>query len=342
MSASASAISASMSAAASGPAGIRRAAAPALTRTGPQGIGPRPPDAFLQPCFQRARIARKAQSHDDELVAAPSSDHVSGACDAGQRVGDRPQQAIADLVPERVVRRLQPADVQEHDHDGLTGAVGESDDPAKLLAHPVAVQQAGELVDRREAPGPGGHGGQLVDGLQPQPHQAEADHGGRHRDHDPVQRFGSRPALRDDDATDHHHQARADGGNPRQRQRRRRHHDHEDVREARPVGSDEHLELAVDDEQRRADRHEPRPRSAGRTVGATQQPHPDQKARDDDVQPHRHHADGRADQGVDRGDDEQRPSGHRQRPGAEARRRPGGTPDARRPPRRATGPRDRR
>jgi len=86
-----------------------------------------------------------------ELVSADASEGIRLAHSAAHLLGDLEEQAIARLVPERIVHRLEAVDVEQQQRD-LTLAPRRG---REHLHQPVAevrpVRKLGELVLPREA-----------------------------------------------------------------------------------------------------------------------------------------------------------------------------------------------
>ena len=91
--------------------------------------------------------------HDDqrELVPAEPGDGVGAAADRPQPPGDLDQQLVADGVPEAVVDRLEPVEV-EHEHGGqVPAASGAGDGLVDALGQQRAVGEIGQRVVEGEA-----------------------------------------------------------------------------------------------------------------------------------------------------------------------------------------------
>jgi hypothetical protein len=84
---------------------------------------------------------------DRELVAAEAPDMPIGADLVAQALGDRLENGVALGVAERVVDRLEPVEVEEHDRAGHTAGGGRAQRFAQQLANPAAIGQAGQDVD---------------------------------------------------------------------------------------------------------------------------------------------------------------------------------------------------
>ena len=96
-----------------------------------------------------ARIGDLLQQHA-ELVAADARDEVVAAHRGAQARGDDLQQAIADVVAERVVHRLEVVEVDEEERRGLLVAPRVRHRLARPLGEHGAVGQPGERVVMRE------------------------------------------------------------------------------------------------------------------------------------------------------------------------------------------------
>jgi hypothetical protein len=110
------------------------------------GRGDRGDDALGD---DRRAIGLEVLGHDDELVAAEAGDRVAGPDGAGDALGDVAQHLVADVVPERVVDKLQPVQVDEEHRQRRPGPPR----PRERVRQPVEqqrpVRQPGQRVVRR-------------------------------------------------------------------------------------------------------------------------------------------------------------------------------------------------
>ena len=99
---------------------------------------------------RRTASCLAAGNQHQELVAAPPEDVVRLADVAQQEHRDLAQDAVAGLVPERVVDRLEAIDVDEHDRQRRLVAAVALQLAADDLVEEAAVARAGQRVgDRR-------------------------------------------------------------------------------------------------------------------------------------------------------------------------------------------------
>jgi hypothetical protein len=111
----------------------------------------------------RGLSAREAPDHQ-ELLAAPSRDRVGRAAHAAQHVRHLHEHAIAGIVPELIVDRLEVVDVDHHEHDVALArrprfvghamlARGRGRVGLDRLQHVAPIAQAGERVRHAETLG---------------------------------------------------------------------------------------------------------------------------------------------------------------------------------------------
>ena len=95
-----------------------------------------------------------------ELVAAEAGDGVALPQQALEALGERGQQPVAVLVPQRVVDLLEVVEVEEDERDTLVAAAGLGRAQyAEAVAEQRPVGEAGEPVVERLASQRGGHHG---------------------------------------------------------------------------------------------------------------------------------------------------------------------------------------
>ncbi len=96
------------------------------------------------------RIDAVAGGHDDgELLAAEPADDVVRPDRRAQRVGQEPQQLVADAVAVHVVDALEVVDVEHQDGDGPMRSTRLLDRVQQPLVEAAVVEQAGERVGLR-------------------------------------------------------------------------------------------------------------------------------------------------------------------------------------------------
>jgi hypothetical protein len=99
----------------------------------------------------RGGLAGQVAGDEDELVAAEPRDGVGRAQDAPQARGDLDEQAVAALVPEAVVDRLEAVDVEVQDRDRAALALALGQRLLEAFDEERAVRQTGERVGQRLA-----------------------------------------------------------------------------------------------------------------------------------------------------------------------------------------------
>ena len=90
-------------------------------------------------------VGQPAQQHG-ELVAAEPGERVAAAHDALQARGDLLQQAVARVVPERVVDLLEAVEVDQQQRGGLAAALGRGQRGLHPVVEQRAVGEVGEVV----------------------------------------------------------------------------------------------------------------------------------------------------------------------------------------------------
>ena len=100
------------------------------------------------------RAVRDAADQHGELVAAEPRERVAAPDDGAQPHRDVLQQAVAVVVPERVVDLLEAVEVDQQQAGQLAGAAGGGDRVLHPLVEQRAVREAREVVVQREVPQP--------------------------------------------------------------------------------------------------------------------------------------------------------------------------------------------
>ena len=119
-----------------------------LRALGAQGV--------LQPLFDRLAVQQLVavpaqQGHRRELVAAEPRHHVALPEGGAQHVGDGHEQLVAFRVAFLVVGALQAVHVEVHEQHLPVAAPRAAPDLVDLGEEAAPVEQAGELVDVRQA-----------------------------------------------------------------------------------------------------------------------------------------------------------------------------------------------
>ena len=97
---------------------------------------------------RRHRVLRPLQSRqdEDELVAAHAGHGVAVAQAGLQPAAERHQQSVAHRVPEAVVDRLEPVDVQKRHRHQLSGPGGATQRHVQPIVEQAPVRQSRQLV----------------------------------------------------------------------------------------------------------------------------------------------------------------------------------------------------
>ncbi len=90
--------------------------------------------------------------HDHEFVAPETGNRIPLAHAAAQPLADLLQQAIAHVVPERVVERLEIVEIDEQQRALALAAHARRDGYPQTIVQQAAVRQAGQRVIEREMP----------------------------------------------------------------------------------------------------------------------------------------------------------------------------------------------